>query len=90
MCNTCGQENGTTRHLLYWQWRWLIKREWKKFFKTWYHIFNRKVYWEWKINQEAEKQVARKLGMILSTRGEYARMSIDYEYGGDIGDWVRN
>lgn len=42
MCNICGHENGTTRHLLYWQAEWL-----KRFFTTWWHIVNRKAYWEW-------------------------------------------
>lgn len=32
-----------TKHLLKWQMEWLIR-----FFRTWYHLFNRKAYHDWK------------------------------------------
>lgn len=42
MCTQCGYENGSTKHLLYWQSEWF-----KRFITTWWHIINRKAYWKW-------------------------------------------
>ena len=39
-----------TKHLIYWQIEWL-----KRFFRTTYHIFNRKAYRNWKNNKYNRK-----------------------------------
>jgi len=39
-------KSGTTRSLLYWQAEWF-----KRFVKTWIHIFYRPAYHNWKLNQ---------------------------------------
>lgn len=42
MCKKCNHKLGSTRHLLYWQAEWF-----KRFMLTWYHIINRRAYWNW-------------------------------------------
>lgn len=47
MFNRHKYKRGTTLSLLHWQSEWF-----KKFLRTWYHIFYRPAYWEWKQQQK--------------------------------------
>lgn len=71
MCDKCGYENGTTRHLLYWQAEWF-----KRFLTTWYHIVNRKAYWKW-CEKNCSTYKKRRIPKLVLDIDEGLRIELD-------------
>ena len=75
MCKICKHKTGSTRHLLYWQAEWA-----KRFFTTWWHIINRRAYWNWYIDKyfkpaklsvyQIDEGLRFELDKILGEKGE--------------------
>lgn len=59
---------GSTKSLLYWQFEWL-----KRFLLTWYHIFNRKAYWNWKAQKKADQTMR-----LLKSKDKLARFELEF------------
>lgn len=71
MCGVCGYEDGTTKHLLYWQAEWF-----KRFVTTWWHIINRRAYWKWCEKNRIAYRTKKVMQSILDI-DEGLRMDLD-------------
>lgn len=65
MCTICKYKYGSNEHLFYWAKYFLLRRDFDKFFRTVYHILNRKAYREWMNEHHKNKHIF--LGLELCT-----------------------
>ena len=56
MCHTCGDKYGSVKHQLYWFVYFLYRCDFKKSFRSLYHLFNKKAYRAW-FNEYHEDKV---------------------------------